>query len=126
MPPRFVEVVDVGAEATSTLASLLERGYALSDHLGWQNITSYLTRNDSLNILNTLHYYNVSLDALPAQLHAAIVNANASFTDVGQYAPPPGRARTYMLVALLLVVTREVFVRWSVKRVLKQHGLHRH
>ena len=125
MPPRFVEVVDVGAEASSTIAALLARGGGLVGQLSF-NVSDYFTTNASAAALwEALAAYNVSADALPRDLGDALRAAGINVTSPEDYVPE-GRARTYMLTGLTLLVTRELFVRWRVMRLLWERGMHSH
>lgn len=125
MPPRFVEVVDVGAEASSTIAALLARGSGLVGQLSF-NASDYFTTNASAAALwDALAVYNVSVDALPRDLGEALRAAGLNVTSPEDYVPE-GRARVYMLTGLTLLFTRELFVRWRVKRLLRERGMHRH
>jgi len=124
MPTRFVDVVDVGAEASSTVAWLMANGAGLAGTLSF-NITDYLNETTVDSLLNAIAMYNVSADALPTDLGQAL---RAAGLDVGAPAEyvPEGRARAYMLASLALLLTREVYVRWRVKRLLHGHGMHEH
>lgn len=126
MPARFVEVVDVGAEATSTISTLLSRGQGLVGQLSF-NVSDYLNNSNASAALlwETLASYNVTADLLPRDLGDALRAAGCNITAPEDYVPE-GRARTYMLAGLTLLVTRELYVRWRVKRLLRQRGMHRH
>lgn len=125
MPPRFVEVVDVTAEATSTIATLLARGSGLVGQLSF-NASDYISSNASITLLwETLAAYNVSVDALPSDLGAVLRAAGVNMSAHEEYVPD-GRARAYMLTGLTLLATREMFVRWRVNRLLRDCGTHSH
>ncbi|MGZ0213739.1 MAG: hypothetical protein ACKVI4_14805 [Actinomycetales bacterium] len=124
MPTRFVEVVDVGAEASSTVASILARGAGLAGKLSF-DVTDYLNETTTDSLWQALAAYNVTIDALPTDLGDALRAAGLDLTDPVEYVPE-GRARTYMLTSLALVVTRELYVRWRVRRLLRGHGMHEH
>jgi hypothetical protein len=125
MPPRFAEVVDVGAEASSTIATLLARGSGLVGQLSF-NVSDYLPTNASAALLwDTLASYNVSEAGLPHDLGAALRAAGVNVTSPEDYAPE-GRARCYILTGLVLLLTRELFVRWRVKCLLRERGIHSH
>lgn len=125
MPARFVEVVDVSAEASSTIATLLARGSGLVGQLSF-GLGDYLETNASAALLwKTLASYNVSVDALPRDLSDALRAAGADITFSEDYVPE-GRARAYILTGLTLVVTRELYVRWRVKQLLRERGVHIH
>ena len=116
--PRFVEVVDVGAEASSTIASLLASGQGLVGKLSF-NITDYInTTYDRDTLLEKLAFYNVT--ELPASLVSAL-----NLTEHEEYVPI-GRARQYLLVAIALFALREVYMRVRIRKVLKQYGTHPH
>lgn len=121
MPPRFVEVVDVGAEASSTIAKLLASGEGLVGHLSF-NVTDYLnTTYGRDSLLTALASYGVtpnwddwewaglaaSLDIAPPELDA-----------------PRGAARHLLSTGIFLMLTRELFVRWRIRKVLRAHGHH--
>ena len=121
MPARFVEVVDVSAEASSTIATLLARGSGLVGQLSF-GLGDYLETNASAALLwKTLASYNVSVDALPRDLSDALRAAGADIAFSEDYVPG-GRARAYILTGLTLVVTRELYVRWRVKQLLRERG----
>ena len=124
MPARFVEVVDVSAEASSTIATLLARGGDLVGSLSF-NVSDYLNATTADALWDTLTAYNLSTDVLPADLGEALRAAGINVTAPEEYVPE-GRARTYMLTSLALFVSREVYVRWRVARLLRGHGMHAH
>ena len=124
MPPRFVEVVDVSAEATSTVAALLASGRGLVGQLSF-NLTDYLNNTSTDALWAALAAYNVSADALPADLGEMLRAAGLNITAPEEYVPE-GRARTYFLTSLALFASRELFVRWRVRRMLRGHGMHAH
>lgn len=116
--PRFVEVVDVGAEASSTIAALLSSGQGLVGKLSF-NITDYINSTyDRDALLEKLAFYNVT------ELPASLINA-LNLTEHEEYVPI-GRARQYLLLGTALLVLRELYVRVRVARVLKQYGTHAH
>lgn len=125
MPTRFVEVVDVGAEASSTVASVLASGASLAGKLSF-NVTDYLNDTTVDTLWQALAAYNVSVDALPTDLGEALRVAGFNMTNLNQEYVPEGRARAYMLTSLALVLGRELYVRWRVKRLLRGHGMHEH
>lgn len=124
MPPRFAEVVDVSAEASSTIAALLARGGGLVSELSF-NVSDYLNSTTADALWDTLAAYNLTVDALPADLGAALRAAGINVTAPDEYVPE-GRARSYMLTSLALLVSREIYVRWRVSRMLRGHGMHKH
>jgi len=124
MPARFVEVVDVSAEASSTIATLLARGSGLVGQLSF-NISDYLNGTTVDALWDTLAAYNVSTDALPADLGEALRAAGIRVDAPEEYVPE-GRARAYMLTGLALLMSRELYVRWRVSRMLRGHGMHSH
>jgi len=124
MPPRFVEVVDVSAEASSTIATLLARGSGLVGHLSF-NVSDYLNSTTADTLWETLAAYNLTIDALPNDLGDALRAAGINVTSPEEYVPE-GRARVYMITGLTLLLTRELYVRWRVGRMLRGHGMHSH
>lgn len=124
MPPRFAEVVDVSAEASSTIAILLARGGDLAGQLSF-NVGDYLNSTTADALWDTLAAYNLSATSLPTDLGEALRAAGVNVTSPEEYVPD-GRARTYLLASLALVVSREVYVRWRVSRLLRGHGMHSH
>ena len=124
MPPRFVEVVDVSAEASSTIAMLLARGSGLVRDLSF-NVSDYLNSTTADTLWETLAAYNLTIDALPNDLGDALRAAGINVTSPEEYVPE-GRARVYMVTGLTLLLTRELYVRWRVGRMLRGHGMHSH
>jgi hypothetical protein len=124
MPPRFAEVVDVSAEASSTIATLLARGGDLVGRLSF-NVSDYLNASTADALWDTLLAYNLSVDTLPADLGEALRAAGINVTAPEEYVPE-GRARTYFLTSLALFASRELYVRWRVSRMLRGHGMHAH
>ena len=124
MPPRFVEVVDVSAEASSTIAMLLARGSGLVRDLSF-NVSDYLNSTTADTLWETLAAYNLTIDALPNDLGDALRAAGINVTSPEEYVPE-GRARVYMVTRLTLLLTRELYVRWRVGRMLRGHGMHSH
>ena len=125
MPPRFVEVTDIGAEAASVLGDWLSRGNGALRNLSG-DLTQYLIATTMDAVLTRLaEYHNISRSGIPDEwydrLQAVGINASAPEEFV-----PEGRARMYILTAVVLVLTREVFVRWRVRRLLNKHGIHKH
>ena len=119
--PRFVEVVDVSAEASSTIAALLASGQGLVGKLSF-NITDYLNSTyDRDALFEQLRAYNITptFEELPI----ALVNAlNITPADLP---PPRGAARHLLLIGLLMLVSREAILRWRVKRLLSRYGHHK-
>ena len=125
MPPRFVEVVDVQAEASQSLAVLLARGVDLATALSY-NVTDYLNSTNTTWLWERIaQYNNLTIDAVPAEWLTTLERLGVNTSAPEQYVPE-GHARGYMLAALLLVVSREVYVHWRVKRLLRVHGIHAH
>lgn len=125
MPPRFAEVVDVAAEASSTIATLLARGGGIVGQLSF-NASEYFSSNASIALLwDTLAEYNISVHTLPRDLGDALRAAGVNVTSSEEYVPV-GSARAYMLTGATLILTRELFVRWRVKRLLRERGVHAH
>jgi hypothetical protein len=123
MPARFVEVVDVSTEAASLFDALYERGEALR-----VNATDYI-RNATLanDLWDILAQSNASVEALSLHWHDALAAMGVErLAEVPAEYVPTQRASTFMLTALVLVLSREVFVRWRVRRLLKARGMHVH
>lgn len=117
--PRFVEVVDVTAEASSTVAALLASGKGFVGTLSF-NVSRYLNTSYGREVLlSTLNAYNVtpdwddwewvkladSLDIMPPKVPA-----------------PHGAARHLLLMGIAMLILREVVVRWRVKCLLRKYG----
>jgi len=124
MPPRFSEVVDVGAEASLTVAALLARGQGYVGQLSF-NISDYITNTTSGAFASALERYNLTLDAIPSDWGEALREAGLNLTAPEEYVPE-GTALTYLLTALALFVSRELYVRWRVGRMLRKYGMHAH
>ena len=128
MPARFVEVVDVGVEASSTVAALLASGRGVVGQISF-NLTEALGLGENATpsdvLWSALEAYNVTFDTLPTDWAEALRAAGLDITTHDAYVPV-GRARVYLGAALVLVLTREAFVRWRVRRMLKAYGMHAH
>ena len=120
--PRFVEVVDVGAEASSTLASLLAAGHGLVGKLSF-NFTEYINSTNPQDLLIAFAKYNLTIDALPAEYleWAQSINLTAHQDYV-----PVGRSRHYLLFGIAILVVREMYVRVRTRKLLRQYGIHAH
>lgn len=118
--PRFVEVVDVSAEASSTIASLLASGQDLVGKLSF-NVSDYLNGTyGQETLMEQLRAYNVSLEF--GDLPITLINAlNITPAEVP---PPKGAARHFLLFGLALLASRELIVRWRVRRLLRKYGHH--
>lgn len=123
MPARFVEVVDVGAEASSTVAALLASGQGLVGTLSF-NLSDYVNASCGGDALReALALYNVTLDwdawrqfAWAGPLGVAL---NITAPDV---APPPTTARHMLLVGASIWAARELYVRWRVRRAIRERS----
>lgn len=117
--PRFVEVINVGAEASSTIAALLASGQGLVGKLSF-NITDYINSTYGHDVLlQTLSEYNITSTTFE-DLPVAVLNAlNISAPDVPA---PNGAARHLISVGLLLLVTRELLLQWRVRCLLLKYG----
>ena len=120
--PRFVEVVDVGAEASSTIASLLAAGQGLVGKLSF-NISDYVNSTNPQSLLDAFAEYNLTIDALPTDYLAWAESIN--LTNHKEYVPV-GRARHYLLIGLTILAVREMYVRVRTTKLLRQHGIHAH
>lgn len=125
MPPRFVEVVDVGAEASSTIAALLASGRELSNPSTWFNVSDYINVTSIESLRTALTTYNITLDSLPLGWETApwgglvAVALNATAPDV---APMPSHARQLVAVALAIVAARELVAHVLARRSLCRFG----
>ena len=120
--PRFVEVVDVGAEASSTLASLLAAGHGLVGKLSF-NISDYINSTNPQALLDAFAQYNLTIDALPVEYLAWAESINLT---AHQDYVPVGRSRHYLLIGIAILVAREMYVRVRTTKLLRQHGIHPH
>ena len=116
MPPRFVEVVDVGAEASLTVAAMLASGQRALHSLSF-DVSQYLNENTTDALIAALHSYNLTLDAIP-------VEWDLNFT-VPHQLTPDGRAKYYLIVGMALMITRELIVAWRVRCLLRRCSLHK-
>lgn len=118
--PRFVEIVDVAAEASSTIASLLAAGQGLAGKLSF-NISDYINSTNPQSLIDAFAKYNITTDALPTEYLAWAESINlTNHTEL----VPAGRARHYLLMGLAILAAREMYVRVRTKRLLRQHGIH--
>ncbi|MGZ0213953.1 MAG: hypothetical protein ACKVI4_15875 [Actinomycetales bacterium] len=125
MPARFAEVVDVGAEASGTVAALIASGRGFAGQLSF-NLTRYFdSLHDTDSLWQALSSYNVTLDTIPTDWAEALRAAGLDVAAPDEYVPE-GRARFYLTAGLVLLLTRELYVRWHVRRMLKAHGMHAH
>ena len=117
--PRFVEVVDVTVEASTTIASLLASGQGLVGKLSF-NVSDYLnTTYGRDSLMTALDAYNITpnwddwefaglasaIDILPPDTPA-----------------PRGAARHLLLLGVLMLLSREAIVRWRVWRLMRKYG----
>jgi hypothetical protein len=117
--PRFVEVVDVSAEASSTVAALLASGQGLVGKLSF-NVSEYLNTSYGRDVLlSTLTAYNVTPDWDDWQWAGLAGALNITPPDVPV---PRGPARHLLLVGVAMVLLREAAVRWRVRRLHKRYG----
>lgn len=117
--PRFVEVVDVSAEAATSIASLLASGSGLVNKLSF-NVSDYLnTTYGRDTLLATLSAYNVTPDWDDFQWAGIAGSINLTAPDVPA---PRGAARHLLLFGLCLLLSREAVLRWRVRRVLRKYG----
>ena len=117
--PRFVEVVDVTAEASSTIASLLASGQGLVGKLAF-NVSDYLNTSYGRDaLLSTLAAYNATPDWDDFQW--ARLASTLNITQTEELAPR-GAARHMLLLGLALMGTRELIVRWRVSRMMRKYG----
>ena len=117
--PRFVEVVDVSAEASSTIASLLASGESLAGRLAF-NVSEYLNSTYGREaLLAALNAYNVTPDWNDVQWTDLANTLNITPPDVPA---PRGAARHLILMGIALICSREMIVRWRVRRLLRRYG----
>jgi len=116
MPPRFVEIVDVGAEASSTIAALLHSGQNALSSLNF-DFSRYINENTTDALVAALQHYNLTLDAIPKDwnLNFSVPNEDA----------PEGRSKNYLLIGLAVVLARELIVTWRVSCLLSRHSLYK-
>ena len=114
----------MAAEASASVAGLLASGHGFWGGLSF-NLTDYLNENTTDAFWDALAAYNVSANALPTDLGDALRASGLNVTAPEEYVPE-GRARAYMLTGLALLLTREMYVRWRVSRLLRGHGMHAH
>ena len=121
--PRFVEVVDVTAEASSTIASLFASGQGLVGHLSF-NVSDFIFSNHGRErLMSTLAAYNATPDWDDWQWVRLADSLN--ITRVPSNVPPPrGPARHLLLIGLVLVLVRELVLRWRVRCILQKYGHH--
>ena len=120
MPVRFVEIVDVKTEASTTLNSLRDR---LASTL---NLTSAVelsfTELATLNELQNLATL-VNISAISG-LSDLVDLIDPNLTGVANVPPAPiGVARMLIITGLVLLVTREFAVRFKVSLLLKRVGI---
>lgn len=119
--PRFVEVVDVSAEASSTIAALLASGQGLVGKLSF-NVTDYLNSTYGRDaLLAQLGAYNITPNWDDYQFVSLASALNITPPDVPA---PRGAARHLLLVGILMLMSREAILRWRVKRLLRMYGHH--
>ena len=117
--PRFVEVVDVGAEASTTIASLLASGQGLIGTLHF-NVSDYLNSTYGREaLLSTLTAYNVTPNWDDWQFAELARSINLTTPDVPA---PQGTARHLLLFGILLLLSRETVLRWRVARLVRKYG----
>lgn len=128
MPVRFVEVVDVQAEASGLLASLLANGHAITHSLSF-NFSDYLnTSSVTVDALReAFAIYNLTIDSLPvgwSDTAVGAVVAAALNQAVVEVPPLQGSARQLIIAGLAMIVSREVVVQWLTRSLLRRHGVH--
>ena len=120
MPPRFVEVVEVGAEASETIAQLLAIGHGWVSGLSF-DLSLYFNETTFDTLREKLAEYNITAAQIPEDWRLRFEDAN--FTLSEEYVPE-GRARYYLAAGLSLIVARELVVRFLTRRKLKKFGMH--
>jgi hypothetical protein len=119
--PRFVEVVDVSAEASSTIAALLASGQGLVGKLSF-NVTDYLNSTYGREaLMKQLGVYNITPNWDDFQWVGLADSLNISAPDVPA---PRGAARHLLIVGLAMLMSRELVLRWRVTRLLRRYGHH--
>lgn len=128
MPARFVEVVDVGAEASGVVASLLSRGTGWVGQLSF-NISDYIDGStvsvDRLREAFATH--NITLDSLPDDWREWAINSTigAALNQTASEVPPlEGNARHLIATGMAMILVRELYVQWKLRILLKRHGVH--
>ena len=107
MPQRFVEVVDVAAEASSTLASLLASGRGAVEALN----LSY--GGDALR--DALSFYNVKENKIPWL--EPIAEALGGTTP-----RPAGTSKALLLAGVGIILIREFYIQLYVRAMLRRSG----
>jgi len=119
--PRFVEVVDVSAEASSTIAALLASGQGLVGKLSF-NVTDYLNSTYGREaLMEQLGAYNITPNWDDFQWASLADTLNISAPDVPA---PQGAARHLLVIGIAMLLSRELVLRWRVKRLLMRYGHH--
>ena len=128
MPARFVEVVDVGAEASGVVASLISKGQGWVGQLSF-NISDYI--NGSTMSVERLREafatHNITLDSQPDDWREWAINSTigAALNQTAVDVPPlEGNARHLITTGLAMILVRELYVQWKLRILLKHYGVH--
>ncbi len=123
--PRFVEVVDVAAEASSTIAALLASGREFTNPYAWFNVSEFLNATSIDSLRSAFAQYNVTLDSLPDGWRDWATGGliGAALDVVAPDVPKmPSHARQLILLALAIVVVRELVAHLLARRSLRRFG----
>lgn len=125
MSERFVEVLDVGAEASRVLTTLASRAQSTATEIH-VNVTSFLnatTHTIDSKVFDVLARHNVSredvLDTL-SSLHLNITNT----TLAKSVKKPSHTSLNLMLAGIFLIVVHLVLVNVESKSILKRFSNH--
>lgn len=119
MPARFVEVVDVAAEASDTLAQLFANGRGWAGMLSF-NISDYLNATTGVDALKqAFAAYNATPDWEQLGLLGLAMNMTPA-----ELHTPRGPARNFLSMGLLLLLTRELYIYVATRSILRRYGHH--
>lgn len=121
MPPRFVEVLDVGSEASSILTQLASRATEFASEVR-VNVSQYInatTGEYDVNLLSFLsERYNISTDDVLSTLTAL----NLTNSTLAQVPPPTGMAGWLILAGACVLLARAIVVRLQATRFVRNYG----
>lgn len=122
MPQRFVEVLDVSAEAASVINQLASRAGGIASNLKF-NVSNYInaTANSfDASLVLMLEKYNVSKDDIFEAME--LLNLNMSNTTLANIERPKPIPMYLMAFGSLLIATHLVIVHVGSRRLLAQYG----
>lgn len=128
MPARFVEVVDVGGEASGVVASLLSNGQGLVEQISF-NISDFIDGSTMsvARLREAFATHNTTLNSLPDDWKEWAINSTigAALNQTAVKVPPlEGNARHLISTGLAMIFVRELYVRWKLHILLKRYGVH--